>query len=171
MTFRVKLSVMSTFLYPARKSPLLTDIALLLARIGLGVILIAHGWQKFNEWTLAGTAAAFADMGVPLPAVTSGIAAIAELVGGILILVGLIAPLAALLNVIGLLVAFVIVHVQAGVFVENGGFELVIALAAGLLLITVRGAGKFSIDALLSRSRGQQAGAEQTREPALTSTH
>ncbi|SDL61094.1 DoxX protein [Corynebacterium mycetoides] len=59
------------------------NISLLLSRVLLGVILIPHGWQRFNEWTLAGTSEAFAGMGVPAPGLTSAIAATVELVGAI----------------------------------------------------------------------------------------
>lgn len=162
---------MTTLLNPVRKYPILDDIVLLLARIALGIILIAHGWQKFNEWTLAGTAASFGDMGVPAPGVTSAFAAIAELVGGVLLLVGLLTPVVALLNVLVQLGAFALVHVQAGVFVDNGGYELVLALAAGLLLIAVRGAGKFSIDAMLPGSSYRRSTTQQATEQPVAAAH
>lgn len=161
---------MTTLLNPVRKYPMLDDIALLLARIALGVILIAHGWQKFNEWTLAGTASAFGDMGVPAPGLTSAIAAAAELVGGVLVLVGLLTPVVAVLNILVLMSAFVLVHVQAGVFVDNGGYELVLGLAAGLLLIAARGAGKFSIDALLPGSAYRNQHTDQPAEQELAAS-
>ncbi|WP_083313168.1 DoxX family protein [Corynebacterium sp. HMSC076D02] len=41
------------------------SFAMLAARVVLGVILIAHGWQKFSEWTIAGTTQSFEGMGVP----------------------------------------------------------------------------------------------------------
>src|SRR5699024_11685761 len=78
------------------KSPL-ESAGLLIARIILGVVLIAHGWQKFNEWTLAGTTEAFTGMGVPAAGIAAPIAAIVELIGGILILIGLITRIAAAL--------------------------------------------------------------------------
>ena len=42
-------------------------IALLLARIGLGTVFIANGWEKFAISGIGGTAAFFASEGVPLP--------------------------------------------------------------------------------------------------------
>lgn len=170
MTFRVELSRMQTLLNPAKKYPILDDIVLLLARTALGVILIAHGWQKFNEWTLAGTASAFGDMGVPAPGVTSAIAASAELIGGVMVLIGLLTPLVAVLNILILLSAFFLVHVEAGVFVDNGGYELVLGLAAGLLLIAARGAGKFSIDALLPGSPYRKREVNQPADEQFVST-
>ena len=46
------------------------------------------------------------------------------------------------LNMIG---ALVLVHAPAGVFVENGGFELVLALAAGAAAIALMGPGRIAV--------------------------
>ena len=142
---------MRTLLHPARTTPALRDAALLVARVAIGFVLLAHGWQKFTEFTLDGTAAAFADMGVPAPAAAALFAAVVELVGGLLLIAGLLTPVAAVLNALNLLGAFVIVHAGNGVFVENGGYELVLALIAGLLLVGTLGAGRYSADELLTR--------------------
>ncbi|MBY8852969.1 DoxX family protein [Saccharothrix sp. MB29] len=67
---------------------MLKDVAALIGRIGVGVVFIAHGWQKVAEWGLDGTATAFAGMGVPLPTLSAWFAAIVELGGGALLLLG-----------------------------------------------------------------------------------
>jgi putative oxidoreductase len=142
---------MSALLHPASKSPALADLALLASRVALGVILLAHGWQKLNEYTIAGTAASFAQMGVPAPTAAATFATAVELVGGSALILGLLTPVVALLNIANLLGALVLVHAGNGVFVENGGFELVLALAAGLAVVAVLGAGKLSVDSLIGR--------------------
>ena len=142
---------MRTLLHPASKAPALTDLALLLARVALGVILLAHGWQKFNEWTLDGTAAAFADMGIPAATAAATFSTAVEVLGGAALILGVFTPVVALLNTANLLGALVLVHAGNGVFVGDNGYELVLALAAGLLLIAMLGAGKYSIDGLLGR--------------------
>jgi putative oxidoreductase len=142
---------MRTLLHPASKSPALTDLALLVSRVALGVILLAHGWQKLNEYTIAGTAASFAQMGIPVPAVAATFATAVELVGGAALILGLLTPVFALLNVANLLGALVLVHAGNGVFVDNGGYELVLALAAGLVVVAILGAGKLSVDGLIGR--------------------
>jgi putative oxidoreductase len=76
-----------------------TDLALLLARLGLGGVLIAHGWQKYDEQGLSGTAAGFEAMGIPLPDAAAYFATGVELVGGAMLLVGLLTPLVGLLVV------------------------------------------------------------------------
>lgn len=143
---------MRTLLHPAAKAPALTDLALLFSRLALGVILLAHGWQKFNEWTLAGTSAAFAEMGVPAPTAAATFSTAVEILGGAALILGLFTPVVAALNTLNLLGALALVHAGNGVFVGNNGYELVLALAAGLLVIAPLGAGKFSVDGLLARS-------------------
>lgn len=75
-----------------------------------------------------------------------------EIVGGVALVIGLLTPVVALLNTLTLLGALVLVHASHGMFVDNGGFELVLALLAGLLPLVVLGAGKFSADTLLHRT-------------------
>jgi putative oxidoreductase len=143
---------MRTLLHPARNSAVLTDLALLVSRIALGVILVAHGWQKLNEWTLAGTASAFHEMGIPAPTAAAALVTAVEIIGGIALVIGLLTPIVALLNMVNLLGALVLVHAENGVFVADNGFELVLALFAGLITIAMLGAGKFSTDGLLGRA-------------------
>jgi putative oxidoreductase len=143
---------MRTLLHPASKSPVLTDLALLVARVGLGIILVAHGWQKFQEWTVAGTATSFEKMGVPAPTVYAWFVTGVEVLAGAALIIGLLTPIAAVLNMMNMLGALVLVHAEHGVFVADGGFELVLALFAGLVTVAILGAGKFSTDYALARS-------------------
>ncbi len=143
---------MRTLLHPARTSPVLTDLALLVSRVALGVILVAHGWQKLDEWTLAGTAGAFGEMGIPAPAAAATFVTAVEIIGGVALVVGVLTPVVAALNMVNLLGALLLVHAEHGVFVADNGFELVLALFAGLATIAVLGAGRFSTDGLLGRS-------------------
>ncbi|EEI17670.1 DoxX family protein [Corynebacterium lipophiloflavum] len=129
------------------------DISLLIARVLLGIILIAHGWQKFSEWALLGTAEAFAGMGVPAPTFSSAIAAIVELFGGVLILAGAFTPIVGVIVALQMLGAFFFAHMGNGVFVDNGGFELVGVIAAASLALAGAGAGRFSVDQLIDARR------------------
>ena len=129
------------------------DALMLVARIVLGVVLIAHGWQKFAQYGIGGTASSFAQMGVPLPAVSAVFAAVVELVGGIALLAGAATVVAALLVVLDMLGAFVLVHIGNGVFVTDGGFELVGVIAAAALLLAATGPGRFSVDHALAGRR------------------
>lgn len=151
---------MRTVLTP---NPTVRSIALLVSRVILGVILIAHGIQKFAEWTLAGTGQAFAGMGIPLPAVSATVAATIELAGGILLILGAFTPIVGVLVFGQMLVAAVLVHIGNGIFVTDGGWELVGAIGAGALALAAAGAGRWSVDALLL-GRTEQTVTEDHRE-------
>jgi putative oxidoreductase len=144
---------MRTLLHPARSTPALQDAALLIARVAIGFILLAHGLQKFLEYTLDGTTESFTGMGIPAPAVAAVFAATVETVGGAALIIGLLTPVFAALNILNLLGALVIVHASKGVFVDGGGYELVLGLIAGLVVVALLGAGRVSVDHLLSRRR------------------
>ncbi|MGH3349160.1 MAG: DoxX family protein [Nocardioides sp.] len=123
-----------------------TDLGLLLARLLIGAVLIAHGWQKFVTYTIDGTAQSFEVMGVPAPAAAAIFAAVVELIGGALLVLGLLTPVAAALIVLDMVGAFWFAHRSSGVFVGEGGWELVAVIAALAIALAVAGPGRASID-------------------------
>ena len=134
----------------------LSTTALTILRVIAGFLFAAHGWQKFNEFTIAGTQASFAKMGVPAADLAAPFVATLELAGGIALILGVLTRVFAALLALDMLGAFFLVHASAGVFVGNGGYELVLLLAAGALAIALAGAGRFSADAaLFSRSNSK----------------
>lgn len=130
-------------------SSALTTAAQTLLRLAVGFIFIAHGWQKFSVFTLAGTKGAFGQMGVPAAEFVAPVVATLELVGGIALVLGLLTRVFAGLLALNMLGALFLVHAPAGVFVENGGFELVLVLAAGAAAIALMGPGSFAVDRLV----------------------
>jgi putative oxidoreductase len=126
----------------------LRDLALLIGRLGVGIVFIAHGWQKFTEWGLSGTAASFGQMGVPMPTLSAWFAAIVELGGGVLLVVGLALPVAGVLLAVNMLGALFLVHLSNGLL-GQGGYELVLVLAVAALALGFNG-GAFSLDRRLS---------------------
>ena len=132
------------------------DTALLLARVALGVVFFAHGWQKLFTNGVDGTSAFFGQVGVPMPTLSAWFAAVVELLGGAALIVGIAVPLAALLLVVDMLGAFLFVHAGNGLFIEKNGYELVLALGAASLVLAALGAGRFSLDhAVLGRVRAR----------------
>src|SRR5215213_9758955 len=79
------------------------DLAVLAARVALGVVFVAHGAQKLFTWGLSGTADAFAGMGVPAPQASALFAALVELVGGAALVLGVATPIAGLLLALDML--------------------------------------------------------------------
>ena len=133
--------------------PWTKDLAVLVARVAIGVVLIAHGAQKFFTFGIAGTTDSFAGMGVPAPQAAALFAAVVELVGGAALVLGAATAVFGLLVMLNMLGALVLVHVGNGVFVDQGGFELVAALGAGALLLAATGPGAWSVDHLVGRMR------------------
>jgi putative oxidoreductase len=139
----------------------LAGLAPLVVRVIVGVIMAAHGLQKL----LAGPAnfgGFLAQLGVPLPGLMCWVVTLVELVGGLLLIVGLFSRLAALLLTIDLVVAIWLVKVNVGLLSTPGGdvpgAELDLALIAGFLVILFAGPGVISID----RALGLDPGAERT---------
>lgn len=131
-----------------------SDIVILIARVALGVTLLAHGWQKFFTNTIDGTSTFFESMDVPAATAAAIFAATVELVGGILLIVGLFTPVVAVLVVIDMIGAWWFVHSDAGtIFVDAGGYELVLVLAAGAALVGAVAGGRYSLDHLILARR------------------
>jgi uncharacterized membrane protein YphA (DoxX/SURF4 family) len=76
-----------------------------------------------------------------------------ELVGGILLILGLFSRLAALLLTIDLAVAILLVKLSVGLIAPadqpGAGYELDLALIAGFLVVLFAGPGPLSIDRIL----------------------
>jgi putative oxidoreductase len=129
------------------------DLAVLVTRVAVGLVFVAHGWQKLVTNGIDGTAAFFEQVGVPAASAAAWFAALVELAGGAALVLGLAVPVAGLLLLVDMLGAFVFVHAGAGLFVDQGGYELVLVLGAAALLFAVIGAGRYSIDHLLPGRR------------------
>lgn len=129
------------------------DLALLLARVAVGLVFVAHGWQKLFTNGIDGTTAFFDQAGVPAASAAAWFAAVVELAGGAALVLGVAVPAAGLLLLINMIGAYAFVHAGAGLFVEQGGSELVLTLGAAALLLAVVGAGRYSVDHLLTAGR------------------
>jgi putative oxidoreductase len=124
----------------------LLDAALVLLRVVLGVVFIAHGGQKLFQFGIAGTTAAFADMGVVLPAMTAPVVAFVEFFGGIALVIGLFARVAAAGVAVVMLGAILMVHLPAGFFLPDG-MEFALVNFAIAVAIAIVGPGAYSLDA------------------------
>ena len=124
-----------------------TDLGLLLVRLALGPMLVAHGWNKVaGAGGLAGTARWFEGLGLRPAALHARVAAATELVAGALVTLGLLTGLGATAFVGLMTVATLTDHRGKGYFVFRGGWEyalLVGIVAAGL---AAAGPGRWSLD-------------------------
>ena len=148
----------------------LRDIVLLISRILLGVILAAHGIQKWTDIGVGAVADQFAGLGVPAPDISAPVVATAEILGGVAVILGVLTRLAGVLVVLLLAGAVWFAHRHAGIFVTDGGWELPVAIAAGFLLLAATGAGRVSVDALVTRRRAAAATAPAPAAAPATTT-
>jgi putative oxidoreductase len=137
------------------------DLALLVTRVAVGAVFLAHGWQKLFTNGIDGTAAFFDQAGVPAATASAWFAALVELAGGAALIAGLAVPAAGVLLLVDMIGAFAFVHAGSGLFVDGGGYEFVLVLGAAALALAAVGAGRFSVDHLLTgrRRSAQRVGA------------
>jgi putative oxidoreductase len=125
------------------------DLGLGVLRAATGLIFLMHGVQKVFTYGMAGTTGAFTQMGVPLPGLSAPLVSAVELIGGAALILGLFTRWAAALLALDMLVALILVHAKAGFFAP-GGIEFALALFAGAVAISLIGAGKYALDALIT---------------------
>jgi putative oxidoreductase len=126
------------------------DVGLLIVRLAVGLTFAAHGAQKVLGWWagpgFAGWTGAMSRMGLrPAPlwaALSSGV----ELVGGLLLAMGFLTPVAAALLVAQSVYIVLRVHRPKGFWNKNGGIEFPLQLLAGSLLIAASGPGAIAVD-------------------------
>jgi putative oxidoreductase len=128
-----------------------TDTALLVLRLVVGVTFLLHGLDKVGG--LDGAQQFFDSLGIPASRLAATLVAVTETVGGILLIVGLLTPVAGLALAIDMLVAALTAHADKGFFADKGGYEFVLVLGAACVSLVMAGAGRFSADALALRGR------------------
>lgn len=126
----------------------LQPLALLVMRLTLGAIMVAHGYHK-----VFGGLQHFAHMvgGMGVPVWLGYMAAFTEFLGGLLILVGFFTRLAAFAIFIDLAVAIWKVHLHNGLLgsPDRPGFEFPLAVASLALALIFFGAGPIALDHVL----------------------
>lgn len=121
-----------------------SDLALLLLRIGVGVIFIYHGWGKLTG--IEGVQGFFGNIGIPLPAVMAWVVALIEFFGGIMVLFGAYAKIPYLLLAIIMVVALLTVKIGQGF--EAARIDMMLLLTN--LALFFLGSGRYSIDHKMS---------------------
>lgn len=123
----------------------------LVLRLALGVVMTAHGIGKLQDGPAQAWGGFFDTLGIPAPAAAAWLVTVVELVGGLLLLVGLLTRVAALLLAIDMLGAILLVSMDLGVRTtgEGPGADLNIGLLGCALALVLTGPGRLSLDAAL----------------------
>ena len=129
------------------------DIALLILRLVLGGLFVAHGAQKlfgfFGGHGLKGTGGFFEQIGIKPGRTMALLAGVSELGGGLLVAIGFLTPLGALAIIATMVVAIFKVHAPNGLFNESGGYEYNLVVIAVALALVLTGSGAYGLDGAL----------------------
>ena len=135
------------------------DNTLTVMRLILGVVFFLHGSQKLLGWFggfgFSGTMNFFTSM-LHIPAPFAVLAICAEFFGGIGLILGLLARVAAFGIAVNMVVAVLMVHFANGPFMnwygnqKGEGYEYHLLALALAIPIIIRGAGSFSVDGAIA---------------------
>lgn len=118
-----------------------------LFRIVVGFMFMLHGTQKFFNWPPSKQAAGEL-------AGSMIVAAVIEMVGGFLVMIGLFSSFAAFIASGTMAVAYFMAHQPGGALPIMNGGELAALYCFAFLYIAARGSGVWSVDSVFRGSGG-----------------
>lgn len=144
----------------------LKDIALMLTRIVMGVIMVTHGWHRWQNEGITAEANILEHAGIPNPGLMVWLLIGFEVIGGIFLIFGLATP-AIGLGLMVLNVGIILTLRSRTFYVHNSGWEYnAVMTIVGLVLMT-HGAGRIGLDNLFRTPKDVQPQAEeQPKRPA-----
>ena len=123
------------------------SFSLLSARLAVAYGFYDPAMQKWSD--IDSVATWFGSMGIPFPTLNAYMAASTEIVGVVLLTLGLFTRLISLPLMVIMVVAITTVHLSHGFSAGDNGFEIPLYYLLFLALFASLGAGKFSLDHLL----------------------
>ncbi|GAB3407674.1 DoxX family protein [Flindersiella endophytica] len=129
------------------------DLVLLLARIGLGVVMILHAkleWD-FAGGSFSGLGGMFAQSGIPFPTLAATFNVVLEFAGGIAVIAGAALPLIGVAMAANMTGAWIFVHTSGLFAMDHNGPELVIMIGLLSLVVAVAGSGRLGVDHWIAR--------------------
>ncbi len=130
--------------------------AVLLVRIAVGGVFLSEGIQKFLFPGALGVGR-FVKIGIPAPQVMAPFVGVVEILGGLLLVVGLLARLAAVPLIVDMLVAIATTKIplllKSGFWAMAHEARVDCTMLLGCIFVLTVGAGSWSIDARLTQGR------------------
>ena len=143
-----------------------SDIGLLVLRLAVAAVFIAHGWGDVFGAGVSTNIQNFRDAGIPLPALAAPYTAYIQLFGGIAFVFGALTR--------ALSAGFIVVMAGALIFVHRGeplvmqpdgsgsGFAFIMCAASIALLLV--GPGRLSLDQVFAGWRARSAGTVEAKQ-------
>ena len=122
------------------------DVAATLARVGLGLMFIVHGWPKIKD--VKATTGWVKKTGWPGGAIFAVLFTLLEFFGGIALIIGFLTQVVALLIALEMIATSIFSKKQLGKKLI-GGYELDVAYLTLAVVIAFLGPGPWSVDRLL----------------------
>jgi putative oxidoreductase len=139
------------------------DVSRLVLRVMLAVVFFPHGTQKVFGWFggpgFAGQLDAFQQY-LGIPAFLGVLAILAEFLGPLGLIAGLLTRVAALGIMTNMVVAVFMIHMKIGFFMNwfgkqaGEGFEYHLLAIAIALALVIKGGGKWSADGVIAKRLG-----------------
>ncbi|TVR34381.1 MAG: DoxX family protein [Balneolaceae bacterium] len=126
-----------------------SDLALLLLRIGVGLVFVVAGWGKLTG--IEGVQGFFGNLGIPMAGIMAWVVAIVEFVGGLMVLFGAYARIPNLLLAFIMVVAIFTTKMD-GFDISDAGTRVDILMLLITLSLAILGSGKYSIDSMIGKN-------------------
>ena len=136
-------------IYPFTKNILSNgqSLSLLFARLAVAYGFYDPAMQKWSD--ISSVATWFGSIGIPFPTLNAYMAASTELIGVVLLTLGLFTRLISIPLMVIMVVAITTVHLVNGFSAGDNGFEIPLYYMMFLAIFASFGAGKLSLDHLL----------------------
>jgi Predicted membrane protein len=134
-------------------------------RVIVGIGFFVHGYAKLSKGP-EGFTKLLHQVGVPAPELMAWLAIIAEVLGGIALIIGAFVSIVTVPLIITMLTAWLTIHYRFGYssiktigLDADGpkfgppGYEINLLYIAALIMLMATGAGKFSIDSMIARRK------------------
>ncbi|MBN1872077.1 MAG: DoxX family protein [Candidatus Omnitrophica bacterium] len=119
-------------------------------RLGLGIMFMYHGLQKafglFGGSGINGFANMLKGLGFTQPVFWAYVVACTELIGGLLLILGILTRAVSILLIVVMVVAIAKVHLPNGFSFMKGGYEYNFIIICACIALSMLGGGRLSVN-------------------------